>query len=221
MPVTTSSKAQVDRRFYVPLSQSMGTIPVLNFVVRTVGNPVAVAEAVRKQIKSLDANIPVNNIRSLNDLTEKAISDQILIARLSSFFAGLALLAGGDWAVRNPLIFSGGTDARNRRANGPGRAARQRAENDFAGSRKTRAAGSGDRNTFSHVGQPPFFFNAVWPEKHRSCFNAAGYRSASSHHADGQLYPGTPGDESGSNDRVAVRIGPRLNQVGSFAVVRK
>ncbi len=70
----------------------MGTIPVVNFVVRTVGNPVAVAEAVRKQIKNLDANIPVNNIRSLNELTERAISDQILIARLSSFFASLALL---------------------------------------------------------------------------------------------------------------------------------
>jgi len=85
-------KGSVDRRFYVPLSQSMGTIPVVNFVVRTVGNPVAVAEAVRKQLKNLDANIPVNNIRSLDELTEKSISDQVLIARLSSFFAGLALL---------------------------------------------------------------------------------------------------------------------------------
>jgi ABC-type antimicrobial peptide transport system permease subunit len=34
----------------------------------------------------------VNNIRSLNELTEKSISDQVLIARLSSFFAALALL---------------------------------------------------------------------------------------------------------------------------------
>ena len=85
-------KGKVDRRFYLPISQALGTVPVVNFVVRTVGNPVAVAEAVRKQIKNLDANIPVNNIRSLNELTERAISDQILIARLSSFFAGLALL---------------------------------------------------------------------------------------------------------------------------------
>jgi predicted permease len=85
-------KGSVDRRFYLPLSQALGKIPVLNFVVRTVGNPVAVAEAVRKQIKNLDSNIPVNNIRSVNELTERSISDQILIARLSSVFAGLALL---------------------------------------------------------------------------------------------------------------------------------
>jgi predicted permease len=85
-------KGSINRRFYLPLSQSLGHVPGLNFVVRTVGNPVAVAEAVRKQIKNVDANVPVNNIRSLNELTEKSISDQILIARLSSFFAGLALL---------------------------------------------------------------------------------------------------------------------------------
>jgi predicted permease len=85
-------KGSIDRRFYLPLSQALGPLPGVNFVVRTVGNPVAVAEAVRKQIKNLDANIPVNNVRSLNELTDRAISDQILIARLSSFFAGLALL---------------------------------------------------------------------------------------------------------------------------------
>ena len=85
-------KGTIDRRFYLPLSQALGQLPGVNFVVSTVGNPVAVAEAERKQIKNLDANIPVNNIRSLNELTERAISDQILIARLSSVFASLALL---------------------------------------------------------------------------------------------------------------------------------
>ncbi len=85
-------KGSVDRRFYLPLSQALGPLPVVNFMIRTVGNPVAVAETARKQIKNLDANIPVNSVRALNELTDRAISDQILIARLSSFFAGLALL---------------------------------------------------------------------------------------------------------------------------------
>jgi ABC-type antimicrobial peptide transport system permease subunit len=34
----------------------------------------------------------VNSVRALNELTERAIGDQILVARLSSFFATLALL---------------------------------------------------------------------------------------------------------------------------------
>jgi predicted permease len=85
-------KGEVGRRFYIPLAQALGTMAGINFVIRTVGNPVAVADSVRKQIKTLDANVPVNSVRALNELTERAISDQILIARLSSVFAGLALL---------------------------------------------------------------------------------------------------------------------------------
>jgi ABC-type antimicrobial peptide transport system permease subunit len=49
-------------------------------------------ETVRNQLKSFDANVPVYTIRTVNELTERTISQEILIARLSSFFAGLALL---------------------------------------------------------------------------------------------------------------------------------
>ena len=85
-------KGEVGRRFYIPLAQGLGTMAGINFVIRTVGNPVAVADSVRKQIKALDANVPVNSVRALNELTERSIGNQILIARLSSVFAGLALL---------------------------------------------------------------------------------------------------------------------------------
>ena len=85
-------KGNVQRRFYIPLAQSLGTVPGLNFEVKTAGDPVAVAEAVRKQIKNFDANVPIYSVRALNELAERSIGDQILIARLSSFFAGLALL---------------------------------------------------------------------------------------------------------------------------------
>jgi predicted permease len=85
-------KGEVGRRFYIPLAQGLGTMAGINFVIRTVGNPVAVADSVRKQIKALDANVPVYSVRALNELTERSIGNQILIARLSSVFAGLALL---------------------------------------------------------------------------------------------------------------------------------
>ncbi|HEY2117134.1 MAG TPA: ABC transporter permease [Candidatus Angelobacter sp.] len=85
-------KGEIGRRFYIPQAQGLGSMASINFVIRTVGNPVAVADSVRKQIKALDANVPVNSVRALNELTERAISDQILIARLSSVFAGLALI---------------------------------------------------------------------------------------------------------------------------------
>jgi predicted permease len=85
-------KGKVQRRFYIPISQSLSTAAGVNFEIKTVGNPSAVAETVRKQIQSYDANVPIYSIRTLDDLTERSIADEILIARLSSFFAGLALL---------------------------------------------------------------------------------------------------------------------------------
>jgi predicted permease len=85
-------KGKVQRRFYIPIAQSLATAAGVNFEIKTVGNPVAVADAVRKQIKSYDANVPIYSVRALNELTERSIGSEILIARLSSFFAGLALL---------------------------------------------------------------------------------------------------------------------------------
>ena len=85
-------KGEVRRRFYVPAMQSRRTVPGIIFEIRTVGNPAAVAEAARKEIKSMAANVPIYDVRTLNSLTERTIQDEILIARLSSFFAGLALL---------------------------------------------------------------------------------------------------------------------------------
>jgi predicted permease len=85
-------KGEVRRRFYVPAVQSRRTVPGIIFEIRTVGNPAAAAEAARKEIKSMAENVPIYDVRTLNSLTERSIEDEILIARLSSFFAGLALL---------------------------------------------------------------------------------------------------------------------------------
>lgn len=85
-------KGRVRRRFYLPAVQSARIIPWINFEVRTAGNPASVAEEARKQIKALAENVPIFDARTLTALTERSINDQVLIARLSSFFAGLALL---------------------------------------------------------------------------------------------------------------------------------
>lgn len=85
-------KGEVVPRFYIPASQLIAPTPVLNFEIKTVGSPAAVAESVRKLLKDYDSNVPVNSVRTLNEMTERTISQEILIGKLSSFFAGLALL---------------------------------------------------------------------------------------------------------------------------------
>jgi predicted permease len=85
-------RGEVTPRFYLPAAQIAAANPVLNFEIRTVGNPGAVAESVRKLLKDYDSNVPVYSVRTLSEQTERTISQEILISKLSSFFAGLALL---------------------------------------------------------------------------------------------------------------------------------
>jgi predicted permease len=85
-------RGEIPRRFYVPMTQANHTISVLNFEIRTAGNPDSVIEEVRKQLKALDSNVPVYSARSVQELLDRTMSNEILVARLSSFFAGLALL---------------------------------------------------------------------------------------------------------------------------------
>ncbi len=85
-------RGEVAPRFYLPATQLTTPNPVINFEIMTVGNPSAVADSVRQLLKNFDANVPVYSVRTLNELTERTISQEVLIGRLSGFFAGLALL---------------------------------------------------------------------------------------------------------------------------------
>ncbi|HWX53822.1 MAG TPA: ABC transporter permease [Verrucomicrobiae bacterium] len=85
-------RGTVPRRYYVPIAQAANTLAVLNFEVRTAGNATSVVEAARQQIKAFDSKVPIYRVRSLNESVDRQISNEILIAKLSSFFAGLALL---------------------------------------------------------------------------------------------------------------------------------
>jgi ABC-type antimicrobial peptide transport system permease subunit len=85
-------RGTIPRRFYLPVPQGRSSVARLNFEVRTAGNPESVIEEVRKQLKELDSNVPINSARTVQQLLDRTMSNEILVARLSSFFAGLALL---------------------------------------------------------------------------------------------------------------------------------
>ena len=56
------------------------------------GDPDAAIASVTSQIKAVDPNLTISFVRSLNTLVNGSAADQIALAKLSSFFAGLALL---------------------------------------------------------------------------------------------------------------------------------
>jgi ABC-type antimicrobial peptide transport system permease subunit len=64
----------------------------LIFEVRTVGDPESVINAVRSDIRAFNPSIPIGSVRTLDYLVDNSMSNEIIIAKLSSFFGALALL---------------------------------------------------------------------------------------------------------------------------------
>ncbi|PYY00941.1 MAG: hypothetical protein DMG63_04545 [Acidobacteria bacterium] len=81
-------------RFYFAFQQDREP-PRFVLEVVTHRDPNTVLTEIRTQIKAADANLPIYSLYSVRYLLERNLSNQIALARLSAFFAGLALLLAG------------------------------------------------------------------------------------------------------------------------------
>ena len=75
-------------RFYIPQAffWQDGSL-----VVRTKGEPLALAESVRKEILALDSEVPVSNVRTMEQVISGSLSDRRFTLTLLGIFAGAAL----------------------------------------------------------------------------------------------------------------------------------
>jgi len=62
------------------------------FMVRTEGNPLAFANAIRAAVKQVDANLPVTEMRTQTEQNARTFAQEKLFAQLVSFFGALTLL---------------------------------------------------------------------------------------------------------------------------------
>lgn len=85
-------RGAVERRFYISTTQPEDDLYAVNFEIRTAGKPEAVIDAARKAFAGFDPNIPLIRVRSLEELLDFSLLEDILIARLSAFFGVTALL---------------------------------------------------------------------------------------------------------------------------------
>ncbi len=74
---------------YYPHAQNNG--PLNNFVVRFSGSPDAVIPQVRRAIREVNSNLPVDEVVSLSEHIGRSLVQQKLVARLATFFSLLAL----------------------------------------------------------------------------------------------------------------------------------
>jgi predicted permease len=88
-----SSLREKDKNMiYLPYRQDVAHLRELCLVVRTLANPAAVAESVRRELREIDPALPVTSIDSVAAQMDRTLVQERLLAMLSSFFGGLALL---------------------------------------------------------------------------------------------------------------------------------
>jgi predicted permease len=76
---------------YVPYSQYEQT-GQRTMCVRASGDPVAIVAAIRQEVRNLDSNLPVFNVRTFAEQIDESVSTERLVAMLSTFFGIFALL---------------------------------------------------------------------------------------------------------------------------------
>jgi predicted permease len=101
----------VKEKFYIPHTQwhvaTGGSIIRNVFVVaRTAGDPLAAAGAIRSEIRQLDANVPVANIKPMSDVVSTSMATPRLTGFLLTAFAAIALTlaAIGIYGVLSYLV---------------------------------------------------------------------------------------------------------------------
>jgi putative ABC transport system permease protein len=86
----------VKEKFYVPHRQwhrSIGnSIRSMTLVVKAGQDPTALAGAIRQQIRALDPNLPVADVRTMSDVVSATMSTPRFTGVLLGSFAGLALI---------------------------------------------------------------------------------------------------------------------------------
>ena len=90
--------------FYLPLSQCGVTAPTL--VMRASGDPIALATPLRTLVASMNSDVPVFHVHTLDDLLSTAASAPRFTTLLLSSFAAMALLlsAVGLYAVLSYMV---------------------------------------------------------------------------------------------------------------------
>jgi putative ABC transport system permease protein len=93
---------------YLPLSQREGTTTLI-VGVRSQGDPAQLAPALRAAVKALDSNLPVQEIRTMEELIGRNVAQRRFYMVLLALFAGLAgvLAIVGTYGVMSYVVTQG------------------------------------------------------------------------------------------------------------------
>ena len=77
--------------FYLPYRHTTN-ISGMNFYVRSAVRPDSLLTAIRGQVAAIDPNLPIRELRTMEDMLASRMSNEYLLSRLTGIFGGLATL---------------------------------------------------------------------------------------------------------------------------------
>jgi len=88
----TSQREDVEPTVYLPWRQSLRSMGSTTFEVRTTGDPLNVAGAIRQAVREVESNLPVSDIRTQMQQADETLSMERLFAKLLTLFGLVAQL---------------------------------------------------------------------------------------------------------------------------------
>ncbi len=92
-------RSEIPEMFFLPLTQKSAINDedrvdsyAQDLLVRSVGDPTAVTNDVRRALRDIDPGLPILDVTTLSEQVSASMNREELISGLASFFAGLALL---------------------------------------------------------------------------------------------------------------------------------
>ena len=89
---TAHEGLDAERRVQLYLPHQMLPISQMTFAVRSAGNPSALVTAIRQAVLSIDADQPIAQVRTMEEMMDEALGQRKLSLYLLGTFAALALL---------------------------------------------------------------------------------------------------------------------------------
>ena len=87
-----SVRKPVDRRFYLPFVNAVNQANILNFEIRTTGDPGPLMPLIRQRMGEIAPGLPIVSLDTIDDLAQSQVFEESMLARLSGMFGLVALL---------------------------------------------------------------------------------------------------------------------------------